>query len=85
MSGQVPELWQLVRQAQVMSTRYGTARSPQPTAAHTCARRRQLHKGWSNPTSQDDCPACEVDRREGWAELLASIRRELYVHGTHGE
>lgn len=67
-----------------MADRYGEARSPQPTRAHTCAIRRRLHKAWS-PTTQDECPACQVERAEGWAQLLASIRDQVFVHGTHGE
>lgn len=80
----MPELWIVVRQARRMSDRYGTARSPQPTRAHTCKRRRQLERGWQ-ATSQDDCPACGVEREEGWAQLLSSIRSQLWVHGTHRE
>lgn len=60
-----------------MTDRYGTARSPQPARGHTCKRRRQLHKGWT-ATSQDDCPGCSIERAEGWAELLGSIRAELF-------
>lgn len=60
-----------------MSDRYGTARSPQPSKAHTCQRRRVLNRGWT-ATTQDDCPACGIERAEGWAELLASIRAELF-------
>lgn len=67
-----------------MADRYGTARSPQPMRAHTCKRRRQIERGWV-ATTQDECPACEVERREGWAELVASVSRELHVYGTHGE
>lgn len=47
--------------------------------AHTCKIRRQLEKG-HQATSQDDCPGCATDRREGWAELLASIRSEMFVN-----
>lgn len=66
------------------SARYGTAQAPQPTRAHTCKIRRRLEKGWSTPTSQDDCPACQVDRREGWAQLLASFRDGLLGDAAHG-
>lgn len=66
-----------------MADRYGQARSPQPMRAHTCKIRRRIERGWHTPTSQDDCPACAIDRAEGWVQLLASIRSELYVHGTH--
>lgn len=67
-----------------MGDRYGQARSPQPTRAHTCHRRRQLNRGWT-PTSQDDCPACDVERQEGWAQLLASVRAELFGHDPYRE
>lgn len=62
---------------------YGPHRSPQPTRAHTCQIRRRLERGWQ-PTSQDDCPACKVDREEGWHELLASFRQGLLGDDTHG-
>lgn len=62
-----------------MSDRYGQAKSPQPMRAHTCVIRRRLEKSW-DPTSSDDCPGCAVDRLEGWAQLLESIRREVFVN-----
>lgn len=67
-----------------MGDRYGSALSPQPMRAHTCQRRRQLERGWQ-ATTQDECPACAIERREGWAQLVASFRAELWVHDTHRE
>lgn len=57
-------------------SRYGSAQSPQPYGRHTCQLGQRIHRS-ATPTSQDDCPACEVDRREGWQQLLASFRTAL--------
>jgi hypothetical protein len=69
-----------------MTTRYGSAQSPQPYGRHTCKLGKRVHRS-TEPTSQDDCPACEVDRREGWSQLLASFRTALRAagDGTHRE
>lgn len=63
---------------------YGTARAPQPMRGHTCKIRRRIEKGHT-ATSQDDCPGCSIERTEGWHQLLASIRSQLYVNDPQRE